>query len=308
MKSETNDNSKPNTYNTPSKQKEGWTIGNTTRHHSSNIKRFLNFISSDKKTNHTCRQSEECSYCSIDGIMKKFAMSPTTNYLFHSPSSLEKYLDSFSKERINVLKLLLNNNLDRIDKASNLETTPKEDKKQNLQMKLLSSIESYYSGRNFDKISEVSKKNLTVEFEQVEKSNTLILFNKKHKRNESPSNLSWNSLINSPNKYFKSDTNIEGKLGSNRKLFDCSESKSEKFSCPSTINTTGKKKKRLRKNNDQIDFLKDAYKSNKEWSKEYIAQISEKVNLSENKVYKWLWDQKNKEYYLKRRFIVQSNK
>jgi hypothetical protein len=37
------------------------------------------------------------------------------------------------------------------------------------------------------------------------------------------------------------------------------------------------------------------YNENKHWSKLQIQKISEQTGLKENKVYKWLWDQKNKE-------------
>jgi hypothetical protein len=43
---------------------------------------------------------------SISEILQNLAMSPSTNFLYHSPGSLEKYVDSFSRERINVLKLM----------------------------------------------------------------------------------------------------------------------------------------------------------------------------------------------------------
>ena len=56
------------------------------------------------------------------------------------------------------------------------------------------------------------------------------------------------------------------------------------------------KKKRLRKNNQQLGLLSKFYTENKNWSKNQIKQISETIGLKENKIYKWLWDQKNKEY------------
>ena len=56
------------------------------------------------------------------------------------------------------------------------------------------------------------------------------------------------------------------------------------------------KKKRLRKNNQQLGLLSKFYTENKNWSKSQIKQISETIGLKENKIYKWLWDQKNKEY------------
>ena len=55
------------------------------------------------------------------------------------------------------------------------------------------------------------------------------------------------------------------------------------------------KKRRLRKNKSQLHQLSTFYKENKIWSKLAIKKISEETGLKENKVYKWLWDQKNKD-------------
>jgi hypothetical protein len=52
----------------------------------------------------------------------------------------------------------------------------------------------------------------------------------------------------------------------------------------------------VRKNVEQIELLSKFYNENKNWSKEQIKRISETIGLKENKIYKWLWDQKNKEY------------
>ena len=67
------------------------------------------------------------------------------------------------------------------------------------------------------------------------------------------------------------------------------------------------KKKRLRKNNEQLGLLSKFYAENKNWSKEQIKEIGEKIGLKENKIYKWLWDQKNKEYKATK-FVVNKNK
>lgn len=55
------------------------------------------------------------------------------------------------------------------------------------------------------------------------------------------------------------------------------------------------KKRRIRKNKSQINQLNMFYKENKIWTKGAIQKISEETGLKENKVYKWLWDQKNKD-------------
>ena len=67
------------------------------------------------------------------------------------------------------------------------------------------------------------------------------------------------------------------------------------------------KKKRLRKNNEQLELLSKFYTENKNWSKKQIKEISENIGLKENKIYKWLWDQKNKEYKITK-FVVNKDK
>ena len=75
-----------------------------------------------------------------------------------------------------------------------------------------------------------------------------------------------------------------------KKIFECSAST---LATDKTI--SNKKKRRFRKNIDQIKLLSVFYKENKHWNKNQIKKISEKIGLKENKVYKWLWDQRNKE-------------
>ena len=63
-----------------------------------------------------------------------------------------------------------------------------------------------------------------------------------------------------------------------------------------SVKSSQKKKRRFRKNHEQLQRLSVFYNENKHWSKNQIKKISEETGLKENKVYKWLWDQKNKEY------------
>ena len=43
-------------------------------------------------------------------------------------------------------------------------------------------------------------------------------------------------------------------------------------------------------------MLSNFFNEHKHWSKNQIKEISQRTGLKENKVYKWLWDQRNKEY------------
>ena len=88
-------------------------------------------------------------------------------------------------------------------------------------------------------------------------------------------------LLNSPNNIKKP-----------RKIFECSGSTMG----TNSSNKTFLKKRRFRKNNDQLELLKKFYLEHKYWSKNEIKEISAQIGLKENKVYKWLWDQRNKEF------------
>ena len=76
-----------------------------------------------------------------------------------------------------------------------------------------------------------------------------------------------------------------------KKLFECSETNGIDIKPKNLL-----KKKRVRKNGEQLELLSKFYNENKNWTKEQIKKISETIGLKENKIYKWLWDQKNKEY------------
>lgn len=89
--------------------------------------------------------------------------------------------------------------------------------------------------------------------------------------------------------FFGSPTGKNNQQNS-KKIFECSGS--------TMFNSTDNKllkKKRFRKNEDQLKRLAKFFKENKEWTKSEIKRISEETGLKDTKVYKWLWDQKNKE-------------
>ena len=72
-----------------------------------------------------------------------------------------------------------------------------------------------------------------------------------------------------------------------KKIFECSGS----TIATNSSNKSGHKKRRF----SQLSLLKKFYDENKYWSKNQIKDLSKKIGLKENKVYKWLWDQRNKE-------------
>ena len=134
------------------------------------------------------------------------------------------------------------------------------------------------NNENFGEIKEELKKNL-IEDSKFKQERTT-------KKDEKPAASSLMNMFSSP---------LDAKKP--RKLFECSGS---------TMNTDSKsnqKKRRFRKNNDQLKMLNDFYEKNKQWTKSQIQEISRATGLKENKVYKWLWDQRNKEYK-ETKFIV----
>ena len=110
-----------------------------------------------------------------------------------------------------------------------------------------------------------------------------------NKKEEKKYNL---NIKNDINKEENLNNNANDNNNSNKKvIFECSETNENNMN-----NKILLKKKRYRKNREQLGLLSKYYKENKNWSKNKIKEISEIVGLKENKIYKWLWDQKNKEF------------
>ena len=110
-------------------------------------------------------------------------------------------------------------------------------------------------------------------------------------KNENFNNINNSNLFISPQNKIKRKT-----------IFECSASTNNE-----SLSSLRKKKRRARKNREQLKYLCLFYHENKHWTKEQIKKISEEIGLKENKVYKWLWDQKNKEYKSSK-FVVTNNK
>ena len=150
-----------------------------------------------------------------------------------------------------------------------------------------------------------NKKKDNVKNDGIIKKNLCFLFNKVNNDNSDKS-LNYHYDINLNNSFKNEDkeniqnNNINNKFifnlnkpikkDSSKKMFECSGST---FTTISTI--INHKKKRLRKNNEQLFLLKKFYNEHKYWNKSQIKEISCKIGIKENKVYKWLWDQRNKE-------------
>ena len=141
-----------------------------------------------------------------------------------------------------------------------------------------------------------------------DKNNFIKFSNKVENMNNNKSKINY--IIENKEKEFKKDNkqNIvdndnELKNKKTKIVFECTESDVNK----NLISKKFIKKKRFRKNNEQIAFLSKFYNENKNWSKNEIKQMSKNIGLKENKIYKWLWDQKNKEYNKYTKFVINKN-
>ena len=224
-----------------------------------------------------------------------------------SPSQLKKSLEkSYKLTPISISAKLKNISSQNISDNSNsnsnnsgsnfnnnLILNPNIEGRENC-LKLNEICDGSNSLNNINNNSDPSKKNLYELFNNAK--NDLFLSDTKKQNNLNFQNNNINNRIDlikkkninlqiSPQFMFSSPRNIK----KSKKIFECSGS---------TSNSSNKiiyKKRRFRKNNDQLTLLKKFYEENKTWSKSQIKEISQKISLKENKVYKWLWDQKNKE-------------
>lgn len=60
------------------------------------------------------------------------------------------------------------------------------------------------------------------------------------------------------------------------------------------MDLNGDKKKRNRKNPNQMQYLVQEFAKDPNWTKETCLKVSQATGLTEAQVYKWGWDQKNK--------------
>ena len=157
---------------------------------------------------------------------------------------------------------------------SNLKITPGSEYK--IQNENINNMNQINNGQ--------TKKNLYETFNSVK--NECFLTSKKEINNNNDNINNNNNKLSSNNQFlFSSPRGIKRK-----KIFECLDSTNI-----TDISTTRKKKKRFRKNSEQLKYLLLFYNKNKHWNKKEIKKLSEEIGLKENKVYKWLWDQRNKE-------------
>ncbi len=166
-------------------------------------------------------------------------------------------------------------------------------------------VNEMYDMNNNMNFNELSKKNLSELFNNAK--NEQFLYDSQKKKNDiniinNPHrNSNNNNRIDIKNEIRKKNCNLQIShqfifsspriIKKPKKIFECSGST---VATNSSIKS-GNKKRRFRKNNEQLSLLKKFYNEHKFWSKTQIKEISQNIGLKENKVYKWLWDQRNKE-------------
>ena len=256
----------------------------------------------------------------------KYNFFNDSRQIFHSNSHQEKYLQAPVQFGVNLyfgqpksgyipVCILFKNSLAK----SGYKLTPEQSVLYKDAYKKHNSINSFYDNFNFCPINNNNNiiNNIYPTFTKV--TNVQILsdaenakINEKENENkkENINSINTNNKLNLQNfNKFKKDDNANISIIINNNTTGDSNSKNNNnnkkviFECSETngalANINPKnllKKKRLRKNNQQLGLLSKFYNENKNWTKGQIKEISEIIGLKENKIYKWLWDQKNKEY------------
>lgn len=201
----------------------------------------------------------------------KFDFNMYFGHLFSSgniqTTKLENYQNSSQTKRKENYEFFKNT----LDKSA-FKVTPNSE----YRVVAINSNENYNSQNNQNFESDSMKINLNQIFDKAksEKSDK--------SKSEKKKKINNTFLFNSP-------SDIKNDIGL-KKIFECSGN----TAC-STTEHKKLKRKRFRKNEEQLVKLINFFKNNKDWSKDKIKCISAETGLKEAKVYKWLWDQKNKE-------------
>jgi hypothetical protein len=289
-----------------------------------------------------CKSEEKCRSCSFQKqLLNDLHVSPSTNYLYLSPCSFGKLFESFSRERINMIKLVTNNEYQNIKKDNKCDNNYiRCTHSPNLASQI---FEKNEEAVNFD--NNLTKKNLNTIFDKNDVKTKQIddgyinhqnfnefnyynMLQKKTERDENEAEVEYEfirkesmsgfsfkeKIMMSPKdeKPEKNYSEVKNWSTNKKKIFQCSDQKDLNLSnvkSTTTLHSTEKKeKKRLRKSSDQLKALKDLYNNSasKEWNKEIISEFSSEIGLPENKIYKWLWDKKNKVSSEKKLFYIQN--
>jgi hypothetical protein len=221
----------------------------------------------------------------------KLTPEQTVQYkdIYKKSNSINSFYDDFNCYYFPVREFPMNSNNNIINniyptftKVTNVQIIPDNDKTNNEKNFVNNKI------KNNPNITDLENKKENINENNIDKKTIM----KEIKKN----------INNNVNVIINDNENNENKK--QKVIFECSESNGS--NSPVSAKTM-LKKKRLRKNNEQLGLLSKFYTENKNWSKKQIKEISESIGLKENKIYKWLWDQKNKEYKVTK-FVVNKDK
>ncbi len=184
-------------------------------------------------------------------------------------NSINSFYDNFNFCPINNNNNIINNIYPTFTKVTNVQILPDNESAKVNEKEIDTKKENINSTNKINSNRQINPKNFG-KLKREENAKISIIIN--------DNNSSENNKNNNSNK---------------KVIFECSETNGNM----NGINSKNLlKKKRLRKNNQQLGLLSKFYTENKNWTKKQIKEISESIGLKENKIYKWLWDQKNKEY------------
>ena len=282
------------------------------------IKSNYNFYNDSRKIFHPNSSQEKYLHAPLQlGVnvyfgQPKSGFFPHPMYQAHPP--IPDYFSQNNQENIPVC-VLFKNSLAK----SGYKLTPEQSILYKDTYKKHNSINSFYDNFNFCPINNNNNiiNNIYPTFTKVtnvqilsDTENSKINEKENDTKKENINSINTNSKINLKNfNKLKKDENANISIIINNNTSNDSNSKNSNnnkkviFECSETNGTINNsatknllKKKRLRKNNQQLGLLSKFYTENKNWTKKQIKEISETIGLKENKIYKWLWDQKNKEY------------
>ena len=216
---------------------------------------------------------------------------PMQQQIILSPSQMNKDLPFYKKSLEKSYKLSpISQIKDSLSNSNNNNKSNQNNK-----------INDYYENNNINNnMNDIGKKNLNELFNNAK--NDKFLYDENNRKVNNINNIYNNNrgIIRHKNYnlqisrqfIYSSPCACAGNNNKSKKIFECSGGSTLPTN---SFNRVNNKNKRFRKNNEQISILKKFYNEHKHWTKNQIKEISQKIGLKENKVYKWLWDQRNKE-------------
>lgn len=224
-----------------------------------------------------------CAFLNNQLLQQKIILNP-----LHIENNYNISPDSKIKENIN------NNNIYNLNNNNIILN-------QNNNINKLYEINNIYNFTNITDINELNKKNINENFKIVK--NDKCFHDENNRKNDMDKN---DNLQISRQFIYYCPSSTAMNNDTSKRINDSSGVPS--IPTNNTIHKTINKIKKYRKNSGQIYFLKKFYDEHKHWSRKQIKEISQKIGLKESKVYKWLWDKRNKDIKAKTFIVKKDNK